>query len=69
MVVPAPRKRGRPRKNPITAAPEPKRRRAVAVEATGAEATAAAATAVVGVTRSGRQVRLTKKAAEARGAM
>jgi hypothetical protein len=75
--APQPRKRGRPPKNKTTAAPEPKRQRATPKEGPPAAVVgvgiASQAQATVGeggqTTRSGRQVRLTKKAAEAQGAV
>lgn len=71
--APQPKKRGRPPKNKTTAAPEPKRQRATPKEGPPAAVVgvgiASPAQATVGegsqTTRSGRQVRLTKKATEA----
>ncbi|KAK0746998.1 hypothetical protein B0T18DRAFT_429850 [Schizothecium vesticola] len=55
--APAPKRRGRPPKNKEAAVPEPKRQRATPGGGPPA--------ATIGTTRSGRQVKLTKKAAEA----
>ncbi|EAQ92419.1 predicted protein [Chaetomium globosum CBS 148.51] len=72
-----PRKRGRPPKNKETAAPEPKRQRAtpsrgppagtigVGIASQGGVRTQVVVGATGKTTRSGRQVQLTKKAAEA----